>query len=266
MQARAAPSDLFALYLDFHTLGALRASSPYAFMDYVVYGTTCAFAGVLMAVLERYNHLVVGNERSANAGNLTLSDGSVLNHQYEKSFVFEQALHRYIREYLVEDLYYFSGLMSLWDIQIMEQFARLPAYRSAFLSCNMAGDLDRGLPVRNCGACPKWLAVYALLSASVPPAEVAAVFGGDLFARPALFPGFEELMELRGSKPLECVPTAEEVLLGLYLCRERFHRDDAFFLQYRRAIDQGSPYRSLLHDNPAPHLYPPWYRRIVHGA
>ena len=133
----------------------------------------------------------------------------------EKSFAFESAFHAYCRRYLAPEIHYFSGLMHLWEIQIVERFARHPKYFPVLLSCNK--------PVAQswCRRCPKCAVTYLLLSAFVDPAEVQAIFGEELFARAELEPAFQAILGVVGDKPLECVCTPEEAVLAARRAAQR---------------------------------------------
>ena len=43
--------------------------------DYVLYAALYGFAGVLVSLLHGYDHIAIGNERSANFGNLIYAGG-----------------------------------------------------------------------------------------------------------------------------------------------------------------------------------------------
>ncbi|CAE8652282.1 unnamed protein product, partial [Polarella glacialis] len=80
--------------------------------------------------------VAVGNERSANFGNGIFLQGPAgsaeqleVNHQWDKSFEFELAFHRYVRQHICSELHHFSPLQLLWEVQIAQLFAtRLQEY------------------------------------------------------------------------------------------------------------------------------------------
>lgn len=194
---------------------ALReASGDPEILEYTLYPSLYALTGVLFSLMHGYRYIAVGNERSANFGN-AVHGGFPVNHQYEKSFAFESAFHAYCRRYLAPEIHYFSGLMHLWEIQIVERFARHPKYFPVLLSCNK--------PVAQswCRRCPKCAVTYLLLSAFVDPAEVQAIFGEELFARAELEPAFQAILGVVGDKPLECVCTPEEAVLAARRAAQR---------------------------------------------
>ena len=159
---------------------------------------------------------------------------------------------------LVEDLHFFSGLMGWWELQIVARFAQLPQYVPVFMSCNQPnGD-------QWCGRCPKCVMTFTFLSAFLEPDMVWSVFNANLFDDASLYPVFEELMGLRGVKPLECVSTPEEMLAALYLAQARPNVPlSPFFQRYAEPIARGAAYLHLLDDFNPEHLFPAWYTPFV---
>lgn len=189
-----------------------------------------AFSSVLVALLNDLDFIAVGNEKSANFGNTTYL-GMDINHQYDKSLVFERECNAFIREYITDDVYYFSALQPLWEIDIMKRFLREGSnsrrnYLHLFISCNFPLEKEGS---RWCANCPKCCFVFLLLSAYLPPREVWAVFGDNLLERESLFVMFEELLGREGRmKPLECVGTDDEVRHCLALTRGQYRRHMPF--------------------------------------
>lgn len=170
-----------------------------------------AFLSVFCAVLFGFGQVAFGHERSANEGNLFFL-GREINHQYSKSFIFEQKFASYLEKYLTPNLLVFSFLRPLYDFQISRIFSRYPQYFFSFRSCN------RGQR-RNiwCGSCPKCLSVFISLSPFLERETLIKIFGQDLFERPDLEPLLWALIGSKGHKPLECVGTIEEMQVSLYL-------------------------------------------------
>jgi hypothetical protein len=218
-----------------------------------LWAALCAFTAATAALVRDCEYVAVGNERSANLGNGVSWGGHVVNHQYDKSFAFEARAHAYLRPCGV---YYFSALMHLWDVQVVEHFCRLArAFVPLIISCNEP--LGRANS-RWCGQCEKCAFVFAMLSAFLSlPHEAMAVWGDDLLETPEIFPRFDELCGRREQvrlpdgrmlpgrlalqntppgpesrclrycpgcdslKPLDCVGTVEEAKLALWLARRR---------------------------------------------
>jgi len=51
--------------------------------------------------------------------------GKIINHQYSKSFEFENQMRVYCKKYLAENIEYFSFLRPLYELQIAKIFAQL---------------------------------------------------------------------------------------------------------------------------------------------
>lgn len=177
---------------------------------------TYIFSAVLAGEAYGYRDIIPSLERSAEFGNVTYL-GTTINHQYSKSFAFEQAVHTYVQQFVNPNMRVFSLLRPYYEIQIVEQFASYPQYFEAFISCN------RGLKTNMwCGECAKCAFMFAALSAFLPPERVESIFKKNLFADPALIPLYTDLVGRGAMKPFDCVGTFEENLLALYLSGERY--------------------------------------------
>ena len=167
-----------------------------------------AFSSALAASLHDCCHVAVGNERSANLGNGVSWGGVEVNHQHDKSFSFERRAHEYFWRCTRGRLYYFSALMHLWDVQVVETFARIcQPYLPFILSCNEPLGLQNS---RWCAECEKCAFVYILLGAFLEPHLVMGVFGDDLLQVPS--------MPLHASSCLMAPPHASSSRLVLTPC------------------------------------------------
>jgi hypothetical protein len=153
--------------------------------------------------------------------------GEEVNHQYDKAHTWEQAAHDYVRRHISTGIYYFSGLMNLWEVQIAQKFcstAVAARYLHLFLSCNTPVGRTRW-----CAACSKCCFVHLLLAARLEPCRVCAVFGDDLFESEKLLPIYRVLLGLPdpedptriAMKPLECVGTVQEARHSLLLAADQ---------------------------------------------
>ena len=189
-----------------------------------------AFLSVLVATIFGQKYIAFSNERSSNEGNVKYL-GKIINHQWSKSFEFEQKFRNYSKKYLTSGVKYFSFLRPLYEIQIAKLFSKYPKYFNAFLSCNVAYQTASGtkLPTKKwCGKCSKCLFVFAILYPFVgkknPPSrkatedkELLKIFGKNLFKDKKLLPIMQQLTGERGFKPFECVGTKKESLIAFYL-------------------------------------------------
>ena len=186
-----------------------------------------AFVLTTAAYLYNYSYIVMSNERSADEGN-TEMDGVIINHQWSKSFEFEEAFSQYLHNYISPDLWYFSLLRSMYEIKIAEFFSKYAQYFDVFSSCNtnfkVNEDSDQHIGSANydnqrrCGKCPKCAFVYTILRSFISKEDTQQIFGKELFEDESLTPTFEALLGISGIKPFECVGTNEEMVLAMKKC------------------------------------------------
>ena len=186
-----------------------------------------AFLSILVAVIFDYKGIAFSNERSSNEGNVKYL-GKIVNHQYSKSFDFEEKFRDYSKKYLAKNVEYFSFLRPLYEIQISKLFSKHSKYFNAFLSCNRAFKTYSGREKPTgkwCGNCPKCLFIFAILYPFVDEKKLIEIFGQNLFENRKLLPLMQELIGEKGFKPFECVGTKKEsqvaLLLSLKIVRGR---------------------------------------------
>ncbi|MCI5065173.1 hypothetical protein MRY87_05580, partial [bacterium] len=107
------------------------------------------FTTVVSAFIHQKQEIVLSNEGSASEGNVL---GADVNHQYSKSFHFEEIFSDYVRQFLAPDITYFSLLRPLNEVQIGAAFAKCDQYFTIFRSCNVGCYTDSW-----CCTCPKCL-------------------------------------------------------------------------------------------------------------
>jgi UDP-N-acetyl-alpha-D-muramoyl-L-alanyl-L-glutamate epimerase len=158
------------------------------------------------AIICGFDTIAMSNEHSASAPNVM-----DVNHQWSKSFGFEQALQRHVAQHVVDGIEYFSFLRPLTEIAIAHRFARHSAYLPIFRSCNAA---FRQAPEQRttgwCCDCPKCRFVYLALAPFVEKPRLIATFGRDMLNDAAQTEGFAELCGTSRFKPFECVGEIEE--------------------------------------------------------
>ena len=162
-----------------------------------------AFLTLLVSVGTGAHYIALSNESSANESTVP---GTDINHQYSKSIAFERDFRDYVRQFLSEEIQYFSFLRPLNEMQIASLFSQCEAYHKVFRSCNAGSKTDSW-----CGKCPKCLFTWIILSPFISRKRLTELFGKDLWADPELKPIFEELNGTAEVKPFECVGTVEEV-------------------------------------------------------
>lgn len=139
--------------LELNSEGYLNGHTPFSAM--------LAFHSLLVAALAGRKHIALSNESSANESTIV---GTNVNHQYSKSFEFENDFRKYVSDYITNDINYFSFLRPLSELQIAMLFARNDKYFGAFKSCNVGSKTDIW-----CGNCPKCLFAYIILSPFIKP-------------------------------------------------------------------------------------------------
>ncbi|HEY5466532.1 MAG TPA: hypothetical protein VIL27_05815 [Clostridia bacterium] len=214
--------------LELNRLGYYSGHTPYS--------AVIAFVSYLAAYRFGFSRIVLSNESSANIGNFADSD---VNHQYSKSYEFEQDFDAYVRRSLSAGIVYFSLLRPFNELQIARRFAGAPAYLEAFRSCNVGSRENRW-----CGHCSKCLFVRLILAPFVLPETLDGILGRALLDDLSLAADFDGLTGLSAIKPFECVGVAEEVRCAVEWALE----------QYRSA---GRPLPALLehYAAKAPHIF-----------
>jgi UDP-N-acetyl-alpha-D-muramoyl-L-alanyl-L-glutamate epimerase len=176
-----------------------------------------AFSNLLAGRLFGYSHVAISNEASSNEGNIEYL-GQHINHQYSKSFQFEQDLQSYVAAYLPQGTpFYFSFLRPLFELQIARLFTKMTSYHHLFRSCN------RGQKSNSwCGQCSKCLFAYVALLSFLQPMQVEAIFGQNLLNNLSLWPLVKEQLGLAENKPFECVGTYEETIAAFFLATRQY--------------------------------------------
>ncbi len=169
------------------------------------FSSMLAFLSYFIAYITSYKYIALSNESSANESNV---DGKKINHQYSKTYEFENDFKEYTDKYLKTQVKYFSFLRPLTEIQIAKLFSKYEKYHNIFKSCNVG---SKSQPWKWCLNCPKCLFVYIMLSPFLYKEKLVNIFGEDLFEKESLKETFIELLGYSKTKPFECVGTYREV-------------------------------------------------------
>ena len=172
------------------------------------------FAALPIALACGYGQLVIGNERSADRGNVWWDQtGEEINHQWGKSYEAERLLADYVASYLVPGCRYWSVLKPVRDTVIFNMLGRYGLKVAASHSCNRAKPW--------CRRCPK--CEYVLLGVTAYLGrEVAAAFAADdALAAPENFLAYRQMVGLERHSPFECVGELDEVRLMFHLLFQR---------------------------------------------
>ena len=243
--------------LELNKLGYLNGHTPFSAL--------VAFSGVLMAAVYGKQYVVLSNESSANESTVA---GSSVNHQYSKSFQFEEDFNRYEREYIGSGVRYFSLLRPWSEFQIAAYFSELTRYHSAFRSCNAGSKTDSW-----CGNCPKCLFVWVILSPFLSTAQLETIFGQNLAEKESLWETLRQLCGMTPEKPFECVGSRDEISFALKLAIKRMEQQGEplpLLYQKYKETENYRKYEALenpyfAYENPE-HLLPPDFLAIVRTA
>jgi UDP-N-acetyl-alpha-D-muramoyl-L-alanyl-L-glutamate epimerase len=176
-----------------------------------------AFSSVLSAYLYDKRYVVLSNESSANESTV---EGTMVNHQYSKSFKFESDFTDYELRYINSGVHYFSLLRPFSELQIAKHFALQEKYHEIFRSCNVGSKVDQW-----CGHCPKCLFVYIILSPFITIQRLIEIFGSDMLNDESMIPTFDKLIGLAPEKPFECVGTCDEANTAVCMTIRRLTAD-----------------------------------------
>lgn len=165
------------------------------------------FISLVPAVVNRYQYIVVGNEYTAEFGNVVVN-GKEVNHQYPKTMEFEKLFNDYIAKHVVSGIRLFSILRTQYEYDIARTFCEHPEYFPYVRSCNIGRKKEIW-----CKKCPKCVFIYILFAAFCDEDELKTIFGELLHELPEFRPLLDALL-FDEVKPFECVGPKEEV----YLC------------------------------------------------
>lgn len=183
--------------------GFLNGHTPFSAM--------IAFSSFLIAYIYKKKYIVLSNEGSANEATVL---GTNINHQYSKTYEFENDFNNYTKEYFKINLSYFSLLRPLTEFQIGMLFSKYKKYHKIFKSCNKG---SKSYPWNWCCNCSKCLFVYIILSPFLSKEDMIDIFKEDLYEKESLIDTFLELLGYGKTKPFDCVGTYEEVRYAVSL-------------------------------------------------
>lgn len=189
--------------------GYLNGHTPFSAM--------LAFLTLLSSRLVGIKYVALSNESSANESTV---EGTNINHQYSKSFEFENDFREYYTKYLNPNQTYFSFLRPLSEIQIACLFSGFKHHHSSFKSCNVGSKENIW-----CGKCSKCLFTYILLSPFISQEKMRDIFGKELLNDVNMKPILRELRGQAETKPFECVGTISEVELSLRNAKPGFYNE-----------------------------------------
>ena len=146
--------------LELNKQGYLNGHTPFS--------SIVAFSALIVAYLNKKKYIVLSNEASANESTIYQEE---VNHQYSKSYEFEQDFNEYVKENILEGIEYFSLLRPISEYQIAKHFAKLPKFYKIFKSCNVGSKENKW-----CANCPKCLFVYIILSPFMKKEDMEKIY------------------------------------------------------------------------------------------
>ena len=243
--------------LELNKLGFLNGHTPFSAL--------VAFSGVLMAAVYGKKYVVLSNESSANESTVA---GSDVNHQYSKSFRFEEDFNNYEKKFIGSGVHYFSLLRPWSEFQIAAYFARLGKYHADFRSCNVGSKTNIW-----CGNCPKCLFVWVILSPFLSTGQLENIFGSSLAEKEELWETLCQLCGMTPEKPFECVGSRDEICFALKMAVSRMEKEGkALPLLYKKFTEtdlykeyseKENPYFDYFNDE---HLIPEEFLGIMRDA
>lgn len=183
--------------LELNEKGCINGHTPFS--------TMLAFVTYLVAYLIGKKYVALSNENSANESNVV---GEKVNHQYSKSFEFEQDFRAYAKKYLRAPVQYYSFLRPLNELQIAKLFSKMPQYHQVFKSCNVG---SKRPDWQWCDNCAKCMFAFVVLSPYLEREKLVEIFHEDLYEKESMWEIFKELTGHGETKPFDCVGTFEEV-------------------------------------------------------
>ncbi|MBQ1812698.1 MAG: hypothetical protein II119_01950 [Bacilli bacterium] len=184
-----------------------------------------AFISYLCAYLYGRKNIVLSNESSANEETVL---GTNINHQYSKTFEFENDFREYCK-LLNLDINYFSLLRGLSEYNIAKLFSNYKKYHKVFRSCNLGSKNEDWQWCCNCSKC---IFIYIILSPFLSKEERINIFGEDLYDKKDLLNTFIEILGYSKSKPFDCVGTYNEARLAV--SKVIIKQEKGYLLDYYR--------------------------------
>jgi hypothetical protein len=209
------------LLVSLNSKGFLNGHTPFSAL--------VAFVSSFVGCLHGYRFVALSNEASANEATIP---GTNINHQYSKSFDFENDFRRYMSNYVTLHVEYFSLLRPLNELQIAAVFSQNPEFFKVFRSCNVGSKTNSW-----CCNCPKCLFTYIMLSPFLDPNTLVCIFGENLLEKESLVPLLDQLTGVASEKPFECIGTIEEVNSALaYLCTQYPSKELPVLLKHHNRV------------------------------
>lgn len=222
------------------------------------FSAVIAFLSYFIAYLTGAENIVLSNESSANE---SFVKGKNINHQYSKSFEFENDFRSFAETNFSLGIEYFSLLRPFSELQIAKEFSNFKAYHGIFRSCNRGSKQNIW-----CGKCAKCLFVYSILSPFLSKEELFNIFGKNLFEDEALIEILDGLAGFIPVKPFDCVGTTEELSWALNKTASNYESCGdplPVLLKYFKEKQNNHSDKNLLKDYNPEHNVPDKFLEII---
>ncbi|MCA9348057.1 hypothetical protein KC867_01455, partial [Candidatus Saccharibacteria bacterium] len=203
-----------------------------AYKGHVPISLIFGLVGCVLAINQKAKYVVVANESSASIPRVIWQDNDI-NHQWSKSFEFEQLFQDYTHQYINQNVTYFSAIRPLSSIAIVKQFAKYKPYLPVFTSDNSVFKINSADRPHNRWSLnsPKSLSSFILLSPWLTEEELITTFERNFMDEASLEDLLYELIGHKGHQPLDCVGTEEELLLSISLAYQQGKLQRTYLMQ-----------------------------------
>lgn len=216
---------------------------PGGYKGHVPISLIFGLVGTALAIANGDSYVIVANEASASIPRHDSEYGAV-NHQWSKSFTFEQRFQLFAHEHITRSVTYFSAIRELTSVAVAKLFAQYPQYFEVFTSDNFVFRVD---PTKRPNArwsleSPKSLSSFILLAPWLHENDMLRTFGRDFLNEPSLEPLLLSLTGQQGEPPLDCVGTVDELVLSLNLAAQQNKFSNSHLMKVANE-------RGIIHDN-----------------
>lgn len=197
-------------------------SLPGALNGHVPVTAILSALATITALVGGHSAIIVSNEASADIPNVQYK-GLAVNHQYSKSFQFEQQLADYIHHEIADSLQYFSLLRPYTELKIAELFTKhmLDKVSGKWSSSNHNFKIgEKSNILWDIDYSAKGLAVYGLLAPFVGRVRLAQELGFENPFDEQYLSVWRQLSGKQDIKPFECVADIDEMRHALYIMQQ----------------------------------------------
>ncbi len=227
----------------------IKYNSQGAFNGHVPITAINSAISVLSALLYNFDEVVFSNEKSADSENTINKHGDKVNHQYSKSYEFEEDFSTIIANEITHNVRYYSQQRQFSELEILEKFAKYPKYFPVFSSCNRNFHIEgsKNNQTKWCCNCPKCRFVFLGLAPFIKKQQLLNIFNKNMLDDKTQAQGFSELLGINGIKPFECVGEIEESLQAFAMIKNQHEwKNDALIVHFKKTFKQNETNKTKL--------------------